>query len=154
MILDSQYEDCQRAEDGRFSVLNGPLRYVKVLLLKINLKLWQSNNLHNYLVKKNQFLISGWPCLIICIVLVDLRFFLHLQVKLLGGILLSDFFKKNQKLQNIFKYSAWLFKANDLSFELTRCPSALIIQKGREAREDSLETYDFAPQIQLTSTNC
>lgn len=147
MILDSQYEDCQRAEDGRFSVLNGPLRYVKVLLLKIYLKLWQSNNLHNYLI-------SGWPCLIICIVLVDLRFFLHLQVKLLGGILLSDFFKKKQKLQNIFKYSAWLFKANDLSFELTRCPSALIIQKGREAREDSLETYDFAPQIQLTSTNC
>lgn len=40
MILDSQYEDCQRAEDGRFSVLlNGPLRYVKVLLLKIYLKL-------------------------------------------------------------------------------------------------------------------
>lgn len=39
MILDSQYEDCQRAEDGRFSVLNGPLRYVKVLLLKMYLKL-------------------------------------------------------------------------------------------------------------------
>lgn len=57
MILDSQYEDCQRAEDGRFSVLlNGPLRYVKVLLLKIYLKLWQSNNLHNYLVKKINFL--------------------------------------------------------------------------------------------------
>lgn len=56
MILDSQYEDCQRAEDGRFSVLNGPFRYVKFLLLKIYLKLWQSNNLHNYLVKKIYFL--------------------------------------------------------------------------------------------------
>lgn len=53
MILDSQYEDCQRAEDGCFSVLNGPLRYVKFLLLKIYLKLQQSNNLHNYLVKKS-----------------------------------------------------------------------------------------------------
>lgn len=39
MILDSQYEDCQRAGDGCFSVLNGPLRYVKFLLLKIYLKL-------------------------------------------------------------------------------------------------------------------
>lgn len=123
MILDSQYEDCQRAEDGRFSVLNGPLRYVKVLLLKIYLKLWQSNNLHNYLVKKNLFLISGWPCLIICIVLVDLRFFLHLQVKLLGGILLSDFFKKKSKITEHFQIqcmtvqSKWLeLWTNKLSF--------------------------------------